>query len=352
MLATAVYGPSEIVKVDPEGRILLSDAARAYAGLAGEATFVGLGRKFQIWEPNRFQAHLAEAKRRVRALRTEFGAQETADGARTPPPAREHGNELRAAGNNRGPAGGPARHIPVLLREAMRRAQPRDSAARFSTARSAPAATRARCSTVPATRVVALDRDPTAIARGRSRSSRPRRGRLDARRGAVRRSRGARARASRRFAGIVLDIGVSSMQLDDAARGFSFRHDAPLDMRMSASGRTAADILAEASEEEIADILYHYGEERASRRIARAIVASPQADPVTTTGALAELVEGAARAEVRRDPSGDAHVPGVAHRRQRRARRTCRAPSPAPKSCWRRAGGSSSSPSIRWKTAS
>ena len=87
VLATAVYGPSEIVKVDPEGRIQLSDAARAYAGLGGEATFVGLGRKFQIWEPGRFQAHLAEAKRQVRALRTEFGAP-TAGGASAPQPAR------------------------------------------------------------------------------------------------------------------------------------------------------------------------------------------------------------------------------------------------------------------------
>ena len=88
VLATAVYGPSEIMKVDPEGRILWSEAARTYAGLSGEATFVGLGRKFQIWEPDRFQAHLAEAKRQVRTLRAEFGAQVTAQGDRSPVPTR------------------------------------------------------------------------------------------------------------------------------------------------------------------------------------------------------------------------------------------------------------------------
>ena len=78
VLATAVYAPSEIVKVDGEGRILLSEAARHYAGLTDAAMFVGLGRKFQIWEPTRFAAHLAEAKRQVRDRRSEFGTQCTA----------------------------------------------------------------------------------------------------------------------------------------------------------------------------------------------------------------------------------------------------------------------------------
>ena len=75
--------------------------------------------------------------------------------------------------------------------------------------------------------------------------------------------------------GVTLDIGVSSMQLDEAARGFSFRQDGPLDMRMEQAGRSAADIVNEASEEELADIFYYYGEERMARRIARAIVARP-----------------------------------------------------------------------------
>lgn len=87
--------------------------------------------------------------------------------------------------------------------------------------------------------------------------------------------------------GVVLDIGVSSMQLDLAERGFSFMKDGPLDMRMSQSGRSAADLVNELPEGELADIIYLYGEERASRRIARAIVA---ARPITRTLHLAEVV--------------------------------------------------------------
>ncbi|MDU8911171.1 16S rRNA (cytosine(1402)-N(4))-methyltransferase RsmH [Aestuariicoccus sp. MJ-SS9] len=92
--------------------------------------------------------------------------------------------------------------------------------------------------------------------------------------------------------GVVLDLGVSSMQLDRAERGFSFMKDGPLDMRMSQEGPSAADLVNEAGEQELADILYVYGEERASRRIARAIVRARAEAPITTTGRLAEIVEG------------------------------------------------------------
>jgi 16S rRNA (cytosine1402-N4)-methyltransferase len=91
--------------------------------------------------------------------------------------------------------------------------------------------------------------------------------------------------------GIVLDLGVSSMQLDLAERGFSFMRDGPLDMRMSQDGPSAADIVNEAEEEVIANILFQYGEERASRRIAKAIVRAREEAPITTTLALAGLVE-------------------------------------------------------------
>ncbi len=87
--------------------------------------------------------------------------------------------------------------------------------------------------------------------------------------------------------GVTMDIGVSSMQLDQADRGFSFQADGPLDMRMSQSGMTAADFVNEADEAEIADVLYHYGEEPRSRRVARAIVA---ARPLARTGELAAVV--------------------------------------------------------------
>ena len=91
--------------------------------------------------------------------------------------------------------------------------------------------------------------------------------------------------------GVVLDLGVSSMQLDQPERGFSFMADGPLDMRMSQSGRSPADLVAEASEAMLADILYHYGEERAARSIARAIVRQRQEAPIDTTAALVRIVE-------------------------------------------------------------
>ncbi|WP_374431440.1 16S rRNA (cytosine(1402)-N(4))-methyltransferase RsmH [Tabrizicola sp.] len=90
--------------------------------------------------------------------------------------------------------------------------------------------------------------------------------------------------------GVVLDLGVSSMQLDQAERGFSFMKDGPLDMRMSQSGPSAADLVNTTDEGVLADILYHYGEERASRRIAHAIVAARAVEPIQTTAKLAEIV--------------------------------------------------------------
>jgi len=92
--------------------------------------------------------------------------------------------------------------------------------------------------------------------------------------------------------GIVLDLGVSSMQLDQADRGFSFMKDGPLDMRMSQSGESAADIVNESSEAELADILFLFGEERASRRIAKAIVRERDVEPITRTLRLASIIEG------------------------------------------------------------
>jgi len=91
--------------------------------------------------------------------------------------------------------------------------------------------------------------------------------------------------------GVVLDLGVSSMQLDLAERGFSFMRDGPLDMRMSQDGPSAADLVNEAEEAELADILYIYGEERASRRIAKKIAVERADAPIDTTARLAEIVE-------------------------------------------------------------
>ena len=106
--------------------------------------------------------------------------------------------------------------------------------------------------------------------------------------------------------GVIADLGVSSLQFDSESRGFSFRFDAPLDMRMDSEsgGETAADLLERLSEEEIANLIYEYGEERFSRRIARRIVEKREAgEPVRTTKQLASLVEKA----VKRSPKDKIH---------------------------------------------
>ncbi|MDQ2971725.1 MAG: 16S rRNA (cytosine(1402)-N(4))-methyltransferase RsmH [Rhodanobacteraceae bacterium] len=138
-------------------------------------------------------------------------------------------------------------------------------------------------------RLLLMDRDGEAIAAAR-------RAFVDDPRVAIRRGNFAELDAwdqtRGELDGVLLDLGVSSPQLDDPARGFSFMTDAPLDMRMDTSTEmSAADFLAQADECEIADVLWRYGEERMSRRIARAIVAMRAQAPIRTTRELAELVE-------------------------------------------------------------
>ncbi len=101
--------------------------------------------------------------------------------------------------------------------------------------------------------------------------------------------------------GLLLDLGVSSMQLDEGERGFAFRHDGPLDMRMSDSGPSAADVVAETDVDDLAALIYRYGEERNSRRIARAIVSERQVEPISTTARLAEVIKQATPGGSRRD---------------------------------------------------
>ena len=140
--------------------------------------------------------------------------------------------------------------------------------------------------------VIACDRDPDAIAEGQAL--------VDASEGRLRLVHGRFGEIDRLLAeqgvgevdGIVFDIGVSSMQLDRSERGFSFQKDGPLDMRMAQDGESAAEWLNRADEAEIADILFHYGDERQSRRVARAIVA---ARPLSRTGELAVVIRKALR---------------------------------------------------------
>ncbi|MFV0367718.1 MAG: 16S rRNA (cytosine(1402)-N(4))-methyltransferase RsmH [Hyphomicrobiaceae bacterium] len=196
----------------------------------------------------------------------------------------------------RDPAAGPdnrdvrSRHIPVLLSEVLAALEPQAGHHIIDGTFGAGGYTqaildRAECA------VLALDRDPTAIARGaplveqfgpRLKLLQTTFGRLD---------EAARAESFAPVNGVVLDIGVSSMQLDEAERGFSFQVDGPLDMRMSCEGLSAADVVNNFEESRIADILYEFGEERRSRAVARAIVKRREGAPFESTLDLAAVIE-------------------------------------------------------------
>lgn len=180
-----------------------------------------------------------------------------------------------------------APHTPVLLEEVLDALAPQPGDVIVDATFGAGGYTRALLGA--GATVHAFDRDPDAIALGsalaETRESPPRLV-LHARRFSEMVAALAEAGVAR-VDGVVMDIGVSSMQLDQPERGFAFSADGPLDMTMSRSGPTAADFLNEAPEAEIADVLWRYGEERQSRRVARAIVA---ARPLSTTGELAQVV--------------------------------------------------------------
>ena len=180
-----------------------------------------------------------------------------------------------------------APHIPVLLEEVISALNPQPGDIVVDATFGAGGYPR-RLLDAGAT-VHAFDRDPDAIAAGRGwaeAACEPARLVLHARRFSEIVASLAEAGLAR-VQGVVFDIGVSSMQLDQAARGFAFSSDGPLDMRMSQDGPSAADFLNEAAEETIADVLYTFGDERQSRRLARAIVA---ARPLSTTGEFAHVV--------------------------------------------------------------
>lgn len=176
-------------------------------------------------------------------------------------------------------------HIPVLLEEVLDALAIRPGETHVDGTYGAGGYSRAMAAR--GAHVVAIDRDPDAIAEGRERIAREGSD-IDLLEGNFSTMESLLAGGGvGQVDGVTLDIGVSSMQLDRADRGFSFQADGPLDMRMSKAGMTAAEFLNSASEDEIADILYHYGEEPRSRRVARAIVA---ARPLERTAQLAAVV--------------------------------------------------------------
>ncbi|MDB5710681.1 MAG: ribosomal small subunit methyltransferase [Sphingomonas bacterium] len=176
-------------------------------------------------------------------------------------------------------------HIPVLLDEVIDALAACPGERHVDATFGAGGYTRALLSL--GARVFAFDRDPDAIMGGKALA-----GESDGKLTLVPAPFSAMeselaARDALPVEGVTMDIGVSSMQLDQAERGFSFQSDGPLDMRMSQEGESAADFVNHADEEVIADVLYEYGEEHRSRRVARAIVA---ARPITRTGELAHIV--------------------------------------------------------------
>jgi 16S rRNA (cytosine1402-N4)-methyltransferase len=198
-------------------------------------------------------------------------------------------------------AGGPAPHIPVLGPQAVELLAVREGGAYVDATFGAGGHTRAILAAGDV-KILGLDRDPSAIALSAD---------------LVERAAGRLTLVEANFAdldvvarefgfdaahGILLDLGVSSMQLDRAERGFSFRLEGPLDMRMSASGPGAADILARASERELASIIATLGEERHARAVARAIVAARRQQAIHTTSELAAIV-----GRVVRGRPGDIH---------------------------------------------
>jgi len=208
---------------------------------------------------------------------------------------------MTGGGGGSAVAGGPALHIPVLGRPAIEFLNVRDGGVYIDGTFGAGGYTRAILAAANC-KVIAIDRDQRAIARGAD---------------LVEQAKGRLVLAEDRFSnldaiareagynvvdGVVLDLGVSSMQLDTAGRGFSFRLDGPLDMRMSGEGASAADVVNTASERDLADIIFTLGEERHSRAVARAILKTRAGAPIETTRKLAETV-----ALVVRSRPGDIH---------------------------------------------
>lgn len=186
-------------------------------------------------------------------------------------------------------------HIPVLLEEVLVALQVHDGGCYVDATFGRGGHTAAILERIGARgRVIALDRDAQAIRAGQARFAGDARvslvGSPFARIAEVARANGVTGGVD----GVLLDLGVSSPQLDEAARGFSFAHDGPLDMRMdTATGMTAADFIARASDREIARVLKEFGEERFAGRIARAIVAARMREPLTRTVQLAEVIASA-----------------------------------------------------------
>ncbi len=176
-------------------------------------------------------------------------------------------------------------HIPVLLNEIVDAVAPQDGDIIIDGTFGGGGYTKAILDKAKC-HVFGIDRDPDAIDRGKQLSEK-----LDDRLTMFEGCYGDMAAlVNQKVNAVVLDIGVSSFQIDEADRGFSFREDGPLDMRMAQSGESAADVVNTYAEKDLADIIYKYGEERRSRQVAHAIIEARKEEDITTTDQLAKIV--------------------------------------------------------------
>lgn len=193
-----------------------------------------------------------------------------------------------SAGSFHNPAGAP--HVPVLLAEVLAYLEPRDGERMIDGTFGAGGYSRAILAKADC-EVLGIDRDPAAIDEGK-RLAEVSSGRLHLRHGRFSQMAELADDAGwERVDGIVLDVGVSSMQLDQSDRGFSFQADGPLDMRMGSEGTSAADVVNTLPERDLADVIFRYGEERRSRVIARRIVERRKSAAFERTGDLVDLIE-------------------------------------------------------------
>ncbi len=192
------------------------------------------------------------------------------------------------------------RHVPVLMNEVVDAIAPRDGGRYLDGTFGAGGYTTAMLDRADCW-VIAIDRDPDAIAAGRALAERyaPRLTLIEGRFGDM--ADLLSAEGVDDVDGVTLDLGVSSMQFDQAERGFSFRNSGPLDMRMGRSGPSAADLVNDTEEDELADIIWRYGEERKSRRVAHAIVEQRRQKRIETTGELASIVRRAVGPQAKDD---------------------------------------------------
>ena len=181
-------------------------------------------------------------------------------------------------------------HLPVLVVEVVKALSPKANAIYLDATFGRGGYSRAILNAAPC-RVIAIDRDPDAIAAAKQSQIDPTGERLVLIEGRFSAMKTLLADIGvEKVDGIAFDLGVSSPQIDEAERGFSFRHDAPLDMRMEKQGLDACEFINTADEEKIAAVLWEYGEERASRRIARAIIKARTNTAISTTTHLADII--------------------------------------------------------------